>query len=105
LFVKEVTLAQGRALANEYGIPFFEASAAHNLNVDEAFLRLASDVLGQIRNNPLNVEELAISEERPSISQLSSAPNIEFQRSTGLIEVQEHQRRSSPPVLVLPSSE
>jgi len=39
-----VTYEEGEALANEFHMPFFEASAQTNQNVTQAFMKLASDV-------------------------------------------------------------
>jgi len=47
-----VTHAQGKALADEFGIKFFETSAKMNTNVDEAFLAIASDIVERLRENP-----------------------------------------------------
>ncbi|KAF0682776.1 Aste57867_25075 [Aphanomyces stellatus] len=41
---RAVTKEQGEALANEYGVQFFETSAKSNLNVEEAFRSIAVDV-------------------------------------------------------------
>ena len=49
---QKVQHAQGKALADEYGINFFETSAKMNSNVDEAFLAIASDIVGRLRENP-----------------------------------------------------
>jgi Ras-related protein Rab-8A len=46
-----VTKEEGEQLANEYGIPFFEASAKQNLNVEPAFLHIARDVKDRLLNN------------------------------------------------------
>jgi len=42
---KVVETAQGTALAKEYGVKFFEASAKSNTNVTECFMALASEVM------------------------------------------------------------
>ena len=39
-------------MVSEYGINFFETSAKMNSNVDEAFLAIASDIVGRLRENP-----------------------------------------------------
>jgi len=41
---KVVDTARGQALADEYGIKFFEASAKGNINVVEAFTAMAKDI-------------------------------------------------------------
>lgn len=41
---RRVSLEQGRKLAEEYGIIFFETSAKENVNVDEAFYTVARDI-------------------------------------------------------------
>lgn len=41
---KKVETTRGQALADEYGIKFFEASAKTNLNVVEAFTSIAIDI-------------------------------------------------------------
>jgi Ras-related protein Rab-8A len=50
--MQKVTHAQGKALADEFGIKFFETSAKLNSNVDEAFLAIASDIVERLRENP-----------------------------------------------------
>jgi Ras-related protein Rab-8A len=47
-----VTTAQGKALADEFGIKFFETSAKLNKNVDEAFMAIASDIVERLKENP-----------------------------------------------------
>lgn len=41
---RQVSYAQGKALADEYGIGFFEASAKSAANVEEAFMTMASQI-------------------------------------------------------------
>lgn len=42
---REVTRERGQALADEFDMPFIETSAKTNVNVDEAFMTLAQDIL------------------------------------------------------------
>ena len=42
-FAQVVETGRGQALADEYGMKFFEASAKSNTNVTEAFMSLARD--------------------------------------------------------------
>jgi hypothetical protein len=41
---RAVSTERGQALADELGIPFLEVSAKSNINVDQAFYSLASDI-------------------------------------------------------------
>jgi hypothetical protein len=43
-----VTAGEGEALAKEYQIPFYETSAKQALNVDTAFLTIATQVKDRI---------------------------------------------------------
>jgi Ras-related protein Rab-8A len=45
---RQVSTQQGEQLAREYGIKFFETSARNNLNVKDAFLTLATDVVERL---------------------------------------------------------
>jgi len=49
---RKVTYEQGKNLAADYGIKFFETSAKLNSNVDEAFLSIASDIVDRLKENP-----------------------------------------------------
>lgn len=41
---RAVTTEQGQQLADELGIPFLEVSAKNNINIENAFYNLASDI-------------------------------------------------------------
>lgn len=45
---RAVPYARAKALADEYGMPFFEASAKDGANVEEAFTRIARDALARL---------------------------------------------------------
>jgi len=47
---REVSLAEAEVWAQEEGLLFVEASAKSGENVEEAFVRAASDILGKIRH-------------------------------------------------------
>ncbi|KAI3989411.1 hypothetical protein MKX01_032513 [Papaver californicum] len=44
IWMKAVPTAEGQALADEYGIKFFETSAKTNLNVEQVFFSVARDI-------------------------------------------------------------
>jgi Ras-related protein Rab-8A len=50
--VQRVTTAEGKALAEEFGIKFYETSAKLNLNVDTAFMSIAKDIVDRLKENP-----------------------------------------------------
>ncbi|CAJ1354402.1 unnamed protein product [Effrenium voratum] len=62
-----VTREQGQALAEEYGIPFFETSAWFGDNVNEAFLKLAEMVIKQRRreDEPYYPDTLRLRKDEP----------------------------------------
>jgi Ras-related protein Rab-8A len=41
---KKITKEQGQALADEYDMMFFETSAKSNLNVNETFMTMATQI-------------------------------------------------------------
>lgn len=45
-----ISSEQGQQLADELGIPFFEVSAKDNINIDEAFYKLVSDIKASMKN-------------------------------------------------------
>mmetsp|Transcript_38803 Transcript_38803/g.122295 ORF Transcript_38803/g.122295 Transcript_38803/m.122295 type:complete len:95 (-) Transcript_38803:135-419(-) len=44
-----IETARGQALADEFGIKFFETSAKNNINVEKAFTEIARDVMVRLR--------------------------------------------------------
>mmetsp|Transcript_65867 Transcript_65867/g.183526 ORF Transcript_65867/g.183526 Transcript_65867/m.183526 type:complete len:233 (-) Transcript_65867:118-816(-) len=48
-----VETSRGQALADEYGIPFFETSAKSGLNVEEAFIAIADDVRKRLQSKEI----------------------------------------------------
>jgi len=49
---RQVTTEKGKALAAEYGIPFFETSAKAGINVEEAFIELVRGVKKRLYDSP-----------------------------------------------------
>ena len=47
-----VSTEMGKALADEYGIKFFECSAKNSINVEEAFISLARDIKKRLIDKP-----------------------------------------------------
>ncbi len=43
---------QGKALADEFKINFFETSAKMNINVEKAFVSIATDIVERLKINP-----------------------------------------------------
>lgn len=49
---RAVPYSRGKALADEYRIPFFETSAKNGSQVEEVFLGMARSVMGRLRDAP-----------------------------------------------------
>jgi len=49
---RKVSFEQGKALADEFGIKFFETSAKLNTNVDTAFMSISKDIVERLKINP-----------------------------------------------------
>jgi len=45
---KVVSTEEGQALADEYGIKFYETSAKNNINVESGFIEIASEVKNRL---------------------------------------------------------
>ena len=52
-----VSVSEGESLAREYSMPFMEASALTGNNVDEAFLKLATDVKKRLTDDEDDEQE------------------------------------------------
>jgi GTPase SAR1 family protein len=48
ILTQVIDTARGQALADEYGIKFFETSAKNNINVEKAFFEMAREVLKRL---------------------------------------------------------
>ncbi|KAK8542034.1 hypothetical protein V6N13_137392 [Hibiscus sabdariffa] len=57
---RAVPTSKGQALADEYGIKFFETSAKTNLNVEEVFFSIARDIKQRLADSDARVEPNAI---------------------------------------------
>ncbi|XP_039055154.1 ras-related protein RABE1c-like [Hibiscus syriacus] len=95
---RAVPTSKGQALADEYGIKFFETSAKPNLNVEEVFFSIARDIKQRLTNTDAKAEPQAI-----KISQQDQEPEMrrllknrlavgldQMMRSQGYILIQEN---------------
>ncbi|CAN6471306.1 unnamed protein product [Victoria cruziana] len=57
---RAVPTSRGQALADEYGIKFFETSAKTNLNVENVFFTIARDIKQRLADTDNKVEPQAI---------------------------------------------
>ncbi|CAN1230886.1 Ras-related protein RABE1c, partial [Linum grandiflorum] len=57
---RAVPTAKGQALADEYGIKFFETSAKTNLNVEEVFFSIARDIKQRLSDTDSRTEPTTI---------------------------------------------
>ncbi|XP_010452232.1 PREDICTED: ras-related protein RABE1d isoform X1 [Camelina sativa] len=57
---RAVPTAKGQALADEYGIKFFETSAKTNLNVENVFLSIAKDIKQRLTETDTKAEPQGI---------------------------------------------
>ncbi|MBA0740221.1 hypothetical protein Gogos_013440 [Gossypium gossypioides] len=57
---RAVPTSKGQALADEYGIKFFETSAKTNLNVEEVFFSIARDIKQRLADTDSKAEPQAI---------------------------------------------
>uniref|UniRef100_A0A161ZXE4 Uncharacterized protein n=1 Tax=Daucus carota subsp. sativus TaxID=79200 RepID=A0A161ZXE4_DAUCS len=57
---RAVPTSKGQALADEYGIKFFEASAKTNMNVEEVFFSIAKDIKQRLAETDSKTEPQTI---------------------------------------------
>jgi Ras-related protein Rab-8A len=57
---RAVPTAKGQALADEYGIKFFETSAKTNLNVENVFMSIAKDIKQRLTETDTKAEPQGI---------------------------------------------
>lgn len=57
---------EGKKLANDYGIQFFQTSAKHNLKVTEAFQAIAQDVMTRLNQESVNPPDRAKKQAQPA---------------------------------------
>jgi Ras-related protein Rab-8A len=60
-----VPTAKGQALADEYGIKFFETSAKTNLNVEQVFFSIARDIKQRLADTDNKAEPSTIRINQP----------------------------------------
>jgi small GTP-binding protein len=65
---REVTVEEGKAMAQKYDAVFFETSAKSGENVEQVFNKLAEDILFKIKENPKSNDETSLT----SMSKLKS---------------------------------
>ncbi|KAF9600884.1 hypothetical protein IFM89_013791 [Coptis chinensis] len=64
--------SRGQALANEYGIKFFETSAKTNLNTEHVFFSIAKDIKQRLAESDSKVEPQTIKISKPDPGKGSS---------------------------------
>ncbi|XP_009602059.1 ras-related protein RABE1c-like [Nicotiana tabacum] len=60
-----VPTSTGQALADEYGIKFFETSAKTTLNVEQVFFSIANEIKQRLSDTDFRVESVAININQP----------------------------------------
>ncbi|XP_065623942.1 ras-related protein RABE1c isoform X2 [Quercus suber] len=66
---RAVPTSKGQALADEYGIKFFETSAKTNLNVEEVFFSIARDIKRRLAETDSKVEPQTLKINKPDQTQ------------------------------------
>ncbi|KAJ0979481.1 hypothetical protein J5N97_014955 [Dioscorea zingiberensis] len=62
---RAVPTSKGQALADEYGIKFFETSAKTNLNVEQVFFSIARDIKQRLAETDTKAEDRTIKISKP----------------------------------------
>ncbi|KAK6786124.1 hypothetical protein RDI58_014649 [Solanum bulbocastanum] len=62
---RAVPTSKGQALADEYGIKFFESSAKTNLNVEQVFMSIAKDIKQRLSDTDSKAEPSTIKINQP----------------------------------------
>lgn len=62
---RAVPTSKGQALADEYGIKFFETSAKTNMNVEEVFFSIARDIKQRLAESDSKAEPQSIRINQP----------------------------------------
>ncbi|CAM8952426.1 unnamed protein product [Rhodiola kirilowii] len=70
---RAVPTAKGQALADEYGIKFFETSAKTNLNVEQVFFSIARDIKERLSETDNKAETPTIKISKPDTANGSAA--------------------------------
>uniref|UniRef100_A0A7N0UAS8 Uncharacterized protein n=1 Tax=Kalanchoe fedtschenkoi TaxID=63787 RepID=A0A7N0UAS8_KALFE len=70
---RAVPTAKGQALADEYGIKFFETSAKTNLNVEQVFFSIARDIKERLSETDTKAEPPTIKISKPDAANGSTA--------------------------------
>merc|ERR1712137_736183 len=65
---RAVPTSKGQALADEYGIKFFETSAKTNLNVEEVFFSIARDIKQRLSETDTKPEDRTIKINKPDLA-------------------------------------
>ncbi|CAM8910429.1 hypothetical protein QQ045_033137 [Rhodiola kirilowii] len=70
---RAVPTAKGQALADEYGIKFFETSAKTNMNVEQVFFSIARDIKERLSETDSKAEPPTIKISKPDAASGSAA--------------------------------